>query len=171
MRHPSARVERFDVEHDWLSYTPQVPALLLEASDAGARWASPSRPPKCAPQAFEAGLESQGALVVTEAGLEAAALAAAEEARDSILGDDEARSKAADAAEDAVWAAISQNCRVFSRMSPQGKARVCRALFEMALRAHWPSLAERLLQLAKAVERRLWWFQHPVRQVADLEQR
>ncbi|KAH8061343.1 hypothetical protein JL720_13453 [Aureococcus anophagefferens] len=40
-------------------------------------------------------------------------------------------------------------------------ARVCRALFEMALRAHWPSLAERLLALAKAVERRLWWFQHP----------
>ncbi|KAH8061224.1 hypothetical protein JL721_8885 [Aureococcus anophagefferens] len=48
-------------------------------------------------------------------------------------------------------------------------ARVCRALFEMALRAHWPSLAERLLALAKAVERRLWWFQHPVRQLADLE--
>jgi activating signal cointegrator complex subunit 3 len=48
-------------------------------------------------------------------------------------------------------------------------ARVCRALFEMALRAHWPSLAERLLALAKAVERRLWWFQHPVRQIADLE--
>ena len=50
-------------------------------------------------------------------------------------------------------------------------ARVCRALFEMALRAHWPSLAERLLALAKAVERRLWWFQHPVRQLADLEPR
>ncbi|KAH8051124.1 hypothetical protein JL721_11220 [Aureococcus anophagefferens] len=48
-------------------------------------------------------------------------------------------------------------------------ARVCRALFEMALRAHWPSLAERLLALAKAVERRLWWFQHPLRQLADLE--
>ena len=48
-------------------------------------------------------------------------------------------------------------------------ARVCRALFEMALRAHWPSLAERLLALAKAVERRLWWFQHPMRQLADLE--
>ena len=27
---------------------------------------------------------------------------------------------------------------------------------------------ERLLQLAKAVERRLWWFQHPVRQLAEL---
>ena len=39
----------------------------------------------------------------------------------------------------------------------------------MALRAHWPSLAERLFALAKAVERRLWWFQHPTRQIADLE--
>ena len=28
-------------------------------------------------------------------------------------------------------------------------ARVCRALFEMALRAHWPSLAERLLALRR----------------------
>ncbi|KAJ1446965.1 Sec63 Brl domain-containing protein [Pelagophyceae sp. CCMP2097] len=48
-------------------------------------------------------------------------------------------------------------------------ARVCRALFEMALRAHWPSLAERLLNLAKAVEKRVWWFHTPLRQIADLE--
>ena len=32
-----------------------------------------------------------------------------------------------------------------------------------------PSLAERLLALAKAIERRVWWFQTPLRQLADLE--
>lgn len=49
-------------------------------------------------------------------------------------------------------------------------ARVCRALFEMALRAKYGMLAERLLSFAKAVERRIWWFQTPIRQLADLEQ-
>lgn len=48
-------------------------------------------------------------------------------------------------------------------------ARLCRALFEIALRAKLPTLAERLLRLAKAVERRVWWFQTPLRQLADLE--
>ncbi|KAJ8608527.1 hypothetical protein CTAYLR_005750 [Chrysophaeum taylorii] len=48
-------------------------------------------------------------------------------------------------------------------------SRVTRALFEVAIRARFASLAERLLQLAKAVERRVWWFQTPLRQVADLE--
>lgn len=48
-------------------------------------------------------------------------------------------------------------------------ARVCRALYEVALRAKYASLAERLLRLAKAVERRVWWFQTPLRQLADLE--
>eukprot|EP00633_Aureoumbra_lagunensis_P006332 CAMPEP_0197311416 /NCGR_PEP_ID=MMETSP0891-20130614/9875_1 /TAXON_ID=44058 ORGANISM="Aureoumbra lagunensis, Strain CCMP1510" /NCGR_SAMPLE_ID=MMETSP0891 /ASSEMBLY_ACC=CAM_ASM_000534 /LENGTH=1535 /DNA_ID=CAMNT_0042797505 /DNA_START=486 /DNA_END=5093 /DNA_ORIENTATION=- len=48
-------------------------------------------------------------------------------------------------------------------------ARVCRALFELAVRARFAGLAERLLQFAIAVERRVWWFQTPIRQLADLE--
>jgi len=95
------------------------PALLLDGD--GTRWASPARPPSCDAVPFSVqGVASAAAggrpLVVTEKALEAAAAAHSADKDDP------------DAAEDEVWAAVAADCRVFSRMSPQGKARLCRAL-------------------------------------------
>lgn len=42
--------------------------------------------------------------------------------------------------------------------------RICRALFEICLRRGWSSMADFMLTLCKAVDRRLWWHQHPLRQ-------
>ena len=39
-----------------------------------------------------------------------------------------------------------------------------RALFEMALRKGWPLMAGRLLLLTKVVDKRLWGYEHPLRQ-------
>ena len=38
----------------------------------------------------------------------------------------------------------------------QNASRICRALFELCLRRGWPSLAEELLTLSKAVDLRIW---------------
>jgi len=46
----------------------------------------------------------------------------------------------------------------------QSAARLCRALFEIALRRKWASAAEKALRLCKMVERRLWLSQCPLRQ-------
>ena len=50
-------------------------------------------------------------------------------------------------------------------MALQRGARVARALFEIALRNGWPTLAERMLALTKAIDNRVWWFQTPLRQL------
>lgn len=42
--------------------------------------------------------------------------------------------------------------------------RVARALFEMCLRRGHSSAAAKLLRLAKSIDKRLWWFQTPLRQ-------
>ena len=46
----------------------------------------------------------------------------------------------------------------------QNASRICRALFELCLRRGWPSLAEELLTLSKAVDLRIWPHQHALRQ-------
>ncbi|KAG5188657.1 Sec63 Brl domain-containing protein [Tribonema minus] len=46
----------------------------------------------------------------------------------------------------------------------QNAGRVSRALFEIALRKGWSSLARRLLELSKAIDRRTWWTMTPLRQ-------
>ena len=46
----------------------------------------------------------------------------------------------------------------------QNASRICRALFELCLRRGWPSLAETLLTLSKAVDQRIWPHQHTLRQ-------
>uniref|UniRef100_UPI00358EF322 activating signal cointegrator 1 complex subunit 3 isoform X2 n=1 Tax=Myxine glutinosa TaxID=7769 RepID=UPI00358EF322 len=50
----------------------------------------------------------------------------------------------------------------------QNSARIVRALFEMALRQHHPTLTEKLLTLSKCLEKRLWPFSHPLRQFSEL---
>ena len=39
-----------------------------------------------------------------------------------------------------------------------------RALFEVALRMGWPVMAGRLLEQCKTIDKRLWGFEHPLRQ-------
>ena len=39
-----------------------------------------------------------------------------------------------------------------------------RALFEVALRQGWPVMAGRLLEQCKTFDKRLWGFEHPLRQ-------
>ncbi|CAM9812570.1 unnamed protein product [Ectocarpus sp. 6 AP-2014] len=46
----------------------------------------------------------------------------------------------------------------------QSAARLCRALFEVALKRGWAALAEKTLDLCKMVERRCWLSQSPLRQ-------
>ena len=47
----------------------------------------------------------------------------------------------------------------------QNGARVCRALFEVALRKGLSSLATCFLRLAKSIDRRVWWWETPLRQL------
>ncbi len=42
--------------------------------------------------------------------------------------------------------------------------RVARALFEMCLKRGEASAALKLLRIAKSVDKRIWWFQTPIRQ-------
>jgi len=50
----------------------------------------------------------------------------------------------------------------------QNAARIIRALFEMALRRNWPLMSGRLLKLSKVIDKRLWDWEHPLRQFAHL---
>ncbi|XP_076445059.1 activating signal cointegrator 1 complex subunit 3-like isoform X3 [Babylonia areolata] len=52
----------------------------------------------------------------------------------------------------------------------QNAGRIIRALFEMALRSGWPVMAGRLLEQCKTVDKRLWGFEHPLRQFPILTQ-
>ncbi|KAI9253156.1 Sec63 Brl domain-containing protein [Sporodiniella umbellata] len=46
----------------------------------------------------------------------------------------------------------------------QNAGRIARALFEIALNRQWGSTASVLLDITKAVDKRMWTFQHPLRQ-------
>eukprot|EP00026_Physarum_polycephalum_P000144 Phypoly_transcript_00144.p1 GENE.Phypoly_transcript_00144~~Phypoly_transcript_00144.p1 ORF type:complete len:2136 (-),score=361.95 Phypoly_transcript_00144:17-6424(-) len=48
----------------------------------------------------------------------------------------------------------------------QNSARILRALFEYALKKGWTVMVQRILTLCKMVDRRVWGFQHPLRQFA-----
>lgn len=48
----------------------------------------------------------------------------------------------------------------------QNAGRIARALFEIALRKGWGSLAADMLSMAKSIDRRVWWFKSPLRQFA-----
>jgi pre-mRNA-splicing helicase BRR2 len=50
----------------------------------------------------------------------------------------------------------------------QSACRLMRALFEVALKREWGSLAEKLLTLCKMVERRTWCSQSPLRQFGGI---
>lgn len=47
----------------------------------------------------------------------------------------------------------------------QNSSRIARALFEIALNRNWGPTASVLLQINKAVDKRMWTFQHPLRQM------
>lgn len=51
----------------------------------------------------------------------------------------------------------------------QSAGRISRALFEMALRSKKSALASHLLQFTKMFDRRIWHFQHPLRQFSALK--
>ncbi len=46
----------------------------------------------------------------------------------------------------------------------QNAARIARALFETSLKKGWSSLAYTMLRIAMSIDRRMWWFQSPLRQ-------
>lgn len=46
--------------------------------------------------------------------------------------------------------------------------RILRALFEYALKKGWTVMVQRILTLCKMVDRRVWGFQHPLRQFASI---
>lgn len=50
----------------------------------------------------------------------------------------------------------------------QNAARIMRALFEVTLKKGWPIMASRLLNLSKTLDKRLWGFEHPLRQFTIL---
>ncbi|CAM9601882.1 unnamed protein product, partial [Hapterophycus canaliculatus] len=50
----------------------------------------------------------------------------------------------------------------------QNAGRVSRAVFEIALRKGWCGLALTMLEISKAIDRRVWWFQSPLRQFGVL---
>ena len=63
-------------------------------------------------------------------------------------------------------------CEAFSLVADgsyisQNASRICRALFELALKRGWPTLSELLLTLSKAVDLRVWPHQHALRQFQD----
>eukprot|EP01137_Pigoraptor_chileana_P014178 Opistho-2@4958 len=50
----------------------------------------------------------------------------------------------------------------------QNASRIMRALFEIAIRRSWPSMSSKLLMLCKAMDRRMWGWEHPLRQMSTL---
>ncbi|KAJ8599753.1 hypothetical protein CTAYLR_003391 [Chrysophaeum taylorii] len=129
-----------------------APALLLAVNDEatlGAEWVSPHAPPRCESMPFDVSgvdkiIRERGvALVITEAAMVAAAHKAAEAAaaalpvthpaEDSTNDGEDAKitdaiKAAKEEAEESVWSACAARAAVFARMSPQGKARICRSL-------------------------------------------
>ena len=51
----------------------------------------------------------------------------------------------------------------------QNAGRITRALFELCLKRDWPTLADQMLTICKAVDQQLWWFQTPLRQFRQLD--
>lgn len=129
---------------------PQAQALLLTLNDSrplGVEWVSPHTPPKQEPVAFSVNdvgrlVERGFTLVVTEAAIVEGALKAAEDAAASVPASVQDQSErnpeatpetdvvkaAEEHAEEAVWSSCATHAAVFARMSPQGKARICRSL-------------------------------------------
>ena len=54
-------------------------------------------------------------------------------------------------------------------MSPQNASRITRALFEIALKRGWVSVATKLLSLCKCIDKRMWPFEHPLAQFGTLD--
>lgn len=129
---------------------PKAHALLLTLNHSrplGVEWVSPHTPPKQEPVAFSVDdvgrlVESGFTLVVTEAAIVESAVKAAEAAAASIPASEQDQSErnpeatpetdvikaVEERAEEAVWSACAMHAAVFARMSPQGKARICRSL-------------------------------------------
>ena len=49
----------------------------------------------------------------------------------------------------------------------QSAGRLVRALFEIAIKRGWAALSEKLLDLCKMIDRRMWRAQSPLRQVGN----
>ncbi|KAJ1455667.1 hypothetical protein M885DRAFT_463980 [Pelagophyceae sp. CCMP2097] len=95
-----------------IAFQDQEDALVLNAE--GKEWVSPYTPPRREAVPYDALVVPQKcALVVTEAAIVAATGSSADSAAD---------------ADDAAWEVLSRSACVFARMSPQGKAKICRAL-------------------------------------------
>uniref|UniRef100_A0A5S6QU49 Activating signal cointegrator 1 complex subunit 3 n=1 Tax=Trichuris muris TaxID=70415 RepID=A0A5S6QU49_TRIMR len=65
------------------------------------------------------------------------------------------------------------NLNTFSLISDsafvaQNGSRILRAMFDISLRRNWPVLATALLRLCKSVEKRRWWFEHPLWQLSEI---
>lgn len=52
----------------------------------------------------------------------------------------------------------------------QSASRIARGLFELALKRGWAALAAGLLDVCKSLATRIWWWQHPLTQIAVLHQ-
>jgi activating signal cointegrator complex subunit 3 len=50
----------------------------------------------------------------------------------------------------------------------QNAARVTRALFELAMKRGWCTLSDQMLNICKTIDKRIWWFQQPLRQFSNL---
>ena len=50
----------------------------------------------------------------------------------------------------------------------QNASRISRSLFEIAMNNGWPLMADRVLTVSKFIEKRLWWWQSPMRQFGIL---
>ncbi|CAK4141075.1 unnamed protein product [Aphanomyces euteiches] len=50
----------------------------------------------------------------------------------------------------------------------QNGSRVTRALFEICLKKGWPLAAEKVLNVAKAIDHRMWWSQSPLRRFLNV---
>ena len=48
-------------------------------------------------------------------------------------------------------------------------SRISRALFEIVLRKNWPLLAGRVLKFSKTIEKQMWDFESPLRQIPTVK--
>ena len=51
----------------------------------------------------------------------------------------------------------------------QNATRIVRALFEISLQNNWAVMAKRLLTLSKVVEKQLWEWEHPLKQLEGVK--